>query len=176
MFNRLKESNSVTPVEEMEGARRATEVSSIDALANAAASSDPEVLERPQRRRFTAKYKLQVLQQADACTEPGEIGVLLRREGLYSSHLSSWRRLRESGALAGLTPHKRGRKTDPAKQQIQRVAELVYQACSNSHETGCHMIDELGKLNSLTVDWEELRDPQNYLGVAQTIIDRALDQ
>ena len=124
MFNRLQESNSVTPVEEMEGARRATEVSSTDALANAAANSDPEVLERPQRRRFTAKYKLQVLQQADACTEPGEIGALLRREGLYSSHLSSWRRLRESGALAGLTPRKRGRKADPTKQQIRRVAEL----------------------------------------------------
>ena len=89
MFNRLKESNSVAPVEEMEGARRATEVSSTGAPADAAARSDPEVLERPQRRRFTAKYKLQVLQQADACTEPGEIGALLRREGLYSSHLSS---------------------------------------------------------------------------------------
>ena len=124
MFNRLQESNSVTPVEEMDGARRATEVSSTDALANAAASSDPEVLERPQRRRFTAKYKLQVLQQADACTAQGEIGALLRREGLYSSHLSSWRRLRESGALAGLTPRKRGRKADPDKQQIRRMAEL----------------------------------------------------
>ena len=124
MFNRLQESNSVTPVEEMEGARRATEVSSTDALANAAANSDSEVLERPQRRRFTAKYKLQVLQQADACTAQGEIGALLRREGLYSSHLSSWRRLRESGALAGLTPRKRGRKADPDKQQIRRMAEL----------------------------------------------------
>jgi len=64
----------------MEGARRATGVSSTGALANAAADSDPEILERPQRRRFTAKYKLQVLEQADACTEPGEIGALLRRE------------------------------------------------------------------------------------------------
>ena len=124
MFNRLKESNSVAPVEEMEGARRATGVSSTGARADAAAGSDPEVLERAQRRRFTAKYKLQVLQQADACTEPGEIGALLRREGLYSSHLSSWRRLRESGALAGLTPRKRGRKIDPAKQQKRRIAEL----------------------------------------------------
>ncbi len=124
MFNRLKESNSVAPVAEMEGARRATEVSSTGALADAAAGSDPEVLERPQRRRFTAKYKLQVLQQADACTEAGEIGALLRREGLYSSHLSSWRRLRASGALAGLTPRKRGRKADPARQQIRRMAEL----------------------------------------------------
>ena len=124
MFNRSKESNSVTPVEEMKGARRATGDSSTGAFANAAASSDPEVLERPQRRRFTAKYKLQVLQQADACTAQGEIGALLRREGLYSSHLSSWRRLRESGALAGLTPRKRGRKADPDKQQIRRMAEL----------------------------------------------------
>jgi transposase-like protein len=124
MFNRSKESNSVTPVEEMEGTRRATGVSSTGALANAAASSDPEVLERPQRRRFTAKYKLQVLQQADACAAQGEIGALLRREGLYSSHLSSWRRLRESGALAGLTPRKRGRRADPDKQQIRRMAEL----------------------------------------------------
>jgi transposase-like protein len=124
MFNRLKESNSVAPVEEMEGARRATRISSTGALTNSAAGSDPEVLERPQRRRFTAKYKLQVLEQADACTAPGEIGALLRREGLYSSHLSSWRRLRKSGALAGLTPRKRGRKVDPAKQQIRRIAEL----------------------------------------------------
>ena len=108
----------------MEGARRATGVSSSGARANAAAGSDPEVLERAQRRRFTAKYNLQVLQQADACTEPGEIGALLRREGLYSSHLSSWRRLRESGALAGLTPRKRGRKADPAKQQKRRIADL----------------------------------------------------
>jgi transposase-like protein len=67
---------------------------------------------------------LQVLEQADACTAQGEIGALLRREGLYSSHLSSWRRLRESGALAGLTPRKRGRKVNPAKQQIRRMAEL----------------------------------------------------
>jgi len=124
MFNRLKESNSVALVEEMEGAGRATGVSSTGAPANAADGSDPEVLERPQRRRFTAKYKLQVLQQADACTAQGEIGALLRREGLYSSHLSSWRRLRESGALAGLTARKRGRKVDPAKQQIRRMAEL----------------------------------------------------
>lgn len=124
MFNRLKESNSVAPVEEMEGTLRAPGISSTGAPTNAAAGSNPEVLERPQRRRFTAKYKLQVLEQADACTAPGEIGALLRREGLYSSHLSSWRRLRESGALAGLTPRKRGRKVDPAQQQIRRIAEL----------------------------------------------------
>jgi len=124
MFNRLKESNSMAPVEEMDGARRATGDSSTGSFANAAASSDPEVLEKPQRRRFTAKYKLQVLEQADACTAQGEIGALLRREGLYSSHLSSWRRLRKSGALAGLKPRKRGRKVDPAQQERRRMAKL----------------------------------------------------
>ena len=124
MFNRLKESNSMAPVEEMKGARRVTGVCATGALANAAVGSDPEVLERPRRRRLTTKYKLQVLQQADACTRQGEIGALFRREGLYSSHLSSWRRLRELGALGGLTPRKRGRKAAPAKKQIWRMAEL----------------------------------------------------
>ena len=63
---------------------------------------DPELIERPERRRFTAEYKLQVLREADACTEPGQIGALLRREGLYSSHLSDWRRQRQQGALQAL--------------------------------------------------------------------------
>ena len=58
---------------------------------------DPEVRDRPRRRTFTAAYKLDILREADACNEPGEIGTLLRREGLYSSHLSEWRRKREVG-------------------------------------------------------------------------------
>lgn len=84
---------------------------------------DPEVHSKAVRRRFTAEYKLRVLKEADAC-EPGsgEIGALLRREGLYSSHLANWRRQRELGELDGLSPKKRGRKpTHPAEQ---RVAEL----------------------------------------------------
>lgn len=72
---------------------------------------DPEVSSEPKpRRRFTAAYKLQILQQADACTEPRQIGALLRREGIYSSNLTTWRRQREKGVLDGLTPKKRGRK------------------------------------------------------------------
>ena len=55
---------------------------------------DPELIERPRRRRFTAEYKLRIVRQADACTRPGEIGALLRREGLYSSLLTEWRRAR----------------------------------------------------------------------------------
>src|SRR5258705_13042065 len=70
---------------------------------------DPELVERAKRRRFTAEYKLQILQQAEACTRPGEIGALLRREGLYTSHLTAWRKQREHGALEALD-RKRGRK------------------------------------------------------------------
>jgi transposase-like protein len=70
-----------------------------------------EVLEKPARRRFTVEYKVRILAEADACTETGQIGELLRREGLYSSHLSNWRSQRDQGVLAGLTPKRRGRKS-----------------------------------------------------------------
>jgi transposase-like protein len=73
----------------------------------------PEVLENPVRRRFTVEYKVRILAEADACTEMGQLGELLRREGLYSSHLSNWRRQRDEGVLAGLTPKRRGRKSKP---------------------------------------------------------------
>jgi|WetSurSiteA1Bulk_404760.scaffolds.fasta_scaffold32979_1 transposase len=71
---------------------------------------DPEVPEKTPRRRFTAKYKLDVLKKADACTHPGDLGALLRREGLYSSNLSTWRRQRDQGVLDAMSPKKRGRK------------------------------------------------------------------
>lgn len=77
---------------------------------------DPEVSEKAVRRKFTAKYKLSVLQQADACTEPGGIAALLRREGIYSSNLNTWRRQRDQGTLEALTPKQRGRKPSPHDQ------------------------------------------------------------
>ena len=89
-----------------------------------ASDPDPEVPAKARRRTFTAKYKLKILAEADGCSKPGEIGALLRREGLYSSHLSKWRQQREEGALAGLTPKKRGRKPRPVDPQARRVAEL----------------------------------------------------
>ena len=85
---------------------------------------DPEVPERPVRRRFSAEYKLQILRQADACDESGQLGELLRREGLYSSHLSTWRQQREQGTLDALTPKKRGRKprdNDPLIEENRRL-------------------------------------------------------
>jgi transposase len=88
---------------------------------------DPEVSERPVRRRFSAEYKLQILRQADACTESGQLGELLRREGLYASHLSTWRRGRERGTLDALTPKKRGRKprdNDPLIEENRRLERV----------------------------------------------------
>jgi transposase len=114
--------------EETEGAHRATGVSSPSAGAAAAASAvsvtpDPEVVEQARRRRVTAQYKRKVLEQADRC-EPGQLGALLRREGLYSSHLTCWRRQREAGALAGLAARQRGRPAPVPDVHRQQVAAL----------------------------------------------------
>jgi transposase len=82
---------------------------------------DPELVERAQRRRYSAAYKLRIVQEADACTEPGEIGALLRREGLYTSHLTYWRKQRKDGALKELG-RPRGRK--PTDRRDAQLAEL----------------------------------------------------
>lgn len=80
---------------------------------------DPEVVPSAERRRFTAKEKLHILEEADACTEPGELGALLRREGIYSSYLSRWRRARDRGQLRALSPKQRGPKR-PANNEMRR--------------------------------------------------------
>jgi len=89
--------------------------------ATAAGVPDPELVEQAKRRTFTAKYKLEILAKADACTAPGEIGELLRREGLYTSHLTYWRKQRRDGALKELG-RPRGRK--PADRRDAQIAEL----------------------------------------------------
>ena len=86
--------------------------------------ADPEVTEKARRRRFSAKYKLKILDEADQCSQHGELGELLRREGLYSSHLTCWRKQRREGSIQGLTPRKRGRKTQPKNPLTKRVSEL----------------------------------------------------
>jgi transposase-like protein len=83
---------------------------------------DPEVVPKAKRRKFSAEYKLRILDESDNCTEPGQIGALLRREGLYSSHLSTWRRQREQGLLEALSSKKRGRKgKDELERELTRV-------------------------------------------------------
>ena len=97
---------------------------------------DPEVVAKAQRRKFTAEYKLGIVEEADRVTDPGAIGTLLRREGLYSSHLVEWRRLRDAGALGALSK-KRGRKptrnplaeeNGKLKAELARVNQKLQQA------------------------------------------------
>lgn len=83
--------------------------------------ADPEVVVKAERRHFTAEYKRRILQEADDCTPSGEVGALLRREGLYSSHLNTWRGQRQRDERQGLTPAKRGRKADPQAAEIARL-------------------------------------------------------
>jgi transposase-like protein len=96
------------------------------------------VPEKPVRRQFAAEYKRRILREVDGCTQPGQLGALLRREGLYSSHLATWRQQREEGTLAGLAPKRRGRKANPdapliaenlrLTRETQRLAAKLHQA------------------------------------------------
>ena len=85
---------------------------------------DPEVVAKPKRRQFTAEYRLRILEEADRCMQPGEVGRLLRREGLYTSHLAAWRKARRQGSLRGLTPSKRGARPAERHPLSAKVREL----------------------------------------------------
>jgi len=78
-------------------------------------------VEKAKRRRFTARYKLHILREADGCTRPGEIGALLRREGLYTSHISTWRKQREEGALGALSRRRGRKKADPVRAENEKL-------------------------------------------------------
>jgi transposase len=86
--------------------------------------SEVEVLAKATRRRFSAEYKLRILREAEVCTRPGEIGALLRREGLYSSNLTTWRAQRERGDLLGLAPKRRGPAPKAKNPLAPKVAAL----------------------------------------------------
>jgi transposase-like protein len=109
-----------------EGARRATGVAPMAGGRDSFVSSppDPEVPEKKPRRKFTAKYKLRILAEADTCTQLGQLGALLRREGLYSSYLTTWRRQRENGILQVMAPKKRGRKQKEKNPLAKKMAQL----------------------------------------------------
>lgn len=102
-----------------QGARRATEEA-----ASIAPPPNPEVAATAKRRQFSPSERRRILAAADRCSKNGEIGALLRREGIYSSHLATWRKQRAT-ERAGLEPKKRGRKADPAIAEARRVAELT---------------------------------------------------
>jgi transposase-like protein len=106
---------------------------------------DPEVVVKAQRRQFSAEYKRRILQEADTCTQRGEVGALLRREGLYSSHLNTWRHQRARGERQGLTPAKRGRKADP---QAAEHARLLHETERLTHRpTPAPRAGDMGKRN-----------------------------
>ena len=107
----------------LEGARR--EAGNAPSSAPSSALPDPEVVATARRRQFTSGDKRRILDAADHCTQPGEIGALLRNEGIYSSHLSTWRRQRAADERVALAPQKRGRKADPAQDEDRRVLQLT---------------------------------------------------
>lgn len=110
----------------MEGARRATGILATGAPSSPLTVPESEVLEKPERRRFTAEYKARVMEEVSRCKPmSGELGALLRREGLHHSTLVRWRQERERGVLHGLTPKKRGRKGEPTNPLAHRMAELL---------------------------------------------------
>jgi len=119
-------------VDGTEGGRRPTGVPATPAAAAAVGEvsqqrPEAEVVEAPTRRRFTAEYKLRILREADECVESGQLGALLRREGLYSSHLTTWRRQRDEGSLSALTPKKRGRKPKRADPLVRENQQLRHE-------------------------------------------------
>ncbi len=111
------------------GAQRAVGERNVEAARRpSSAVPDPELIERPQRRRFSAEYKLRIIHEAEACSRPGEIGALLRREGLYTSHLSAWRRQRDQGALVALVRPRGRRKPHPLERENAELRQRMERA------------------------------------------------
>src|SRR5213594_3064343 len=119
VVEKREQGEGIEQLGETEGARRATGVFP----SAAPVAGETEVVAKAQRRRFTAEYKRRIVREADRCTKPGEIGALLRREGLYSSHLVTWRAARDRGELEGLSPKKRGPKVAPPDPRDKKIAE-----------------------------------------------------
>lgn len=132
---RMEEKNTAPPP--LEGKR------------SAAAPPDPEVLDKPIRRQFTSEYKLRIVEEADRCTKPGDVGRLLRREGLYTSHLTSWRKAVRTGSLKALSK-KRGRKSErnPLEEKVRKLEREVDRLEKKLHKAHL-IIDVQGKVAGL---------------------------
>lgn len=127
----------------------------------AIAIPDAEVPPRAKRRQFSPEYKQRILEEADTCSQRGQIGALLRREGLYTSHLDKWRAQRAQGTLAGLAPKKRGRKPNPEaaenarlRRELERVQRKVLRA-----ETIIAFQKKLADLLGIPMDRPKLDEP-----------------
>jgi len=128
MENKVKIDKNTEKGEQMtaggtKGARRATGVPPAAAESVQKSPPDPEVSFQRRRRNLTAAYKLKILRKIDECTEPGQVGALLRREGLYSSNITRWRKQRDQGILTAMTPKKRGRKKvkNPVANEVAKL-------------------------------------------------------
>ena len=119
--------------------------------AGGSARPDPEVVLRADRRRFTAEYKLRILEEADRCAMPGEMGALLRREGLYSSHLTKWRRQRDEGARAGLGLPRGRKQKDRLEEEVHRLRKEIAQL-RTALERAEKVIEVQGNVSALLRD------------------------
>jgi len=117
--------NSLPDPGALEGARRAIGNAPGSAAPTRGPGTDSEVVAHARRRQFSNADKRRIVEAADRCTKPGEIGALMRREGVYSSSLSTWRRQREAVELAALAPQKRGPKADPDRAESLHIAQLT---------------------------------------------------
>ena len=154
-----------TPAVPPEGARRATGGGTAGGARQAlnVAPPDPEVPLKKPRRKLTAQYKLRILQEADQCTDSGQLGALLRREGLYSSSLMRWRRQRDQGLLTAMAPKTRGRKPadkNPLTEELvklqkenQRLHKKLRQA-----ERIIEVQKKISELLGIELDPSELKD------------------
>jgi len=136
--------------ERSEAARSVAAAQTVAPEAPAPPRPDPEVVAGAKRRTFTAEYKLRILAEADAAAaHPGAIGALQRREGLYSSHLVTWRRERQTGILKGLTPHKRGPKSKRNPQEEMQKLRRENQRLTEELRKAEIVIDVQKKVGAL---------------------------
>jgi transposase-like protein len=123
---------------------------------------DPELAERARRRKFTAAYKLRILREAATTTKPGETAAMLRREGLYTSHLTAWRKQQDAGALAGLEPRKRGPSGPSAEQVELRALRVRLERAEAELQTARRVIEVQGNVSALL---EDLLAPRSALDI-----------
>ncbi len=138
-----------------------SEMPGAHAVSGGGSRPDPELAERPRRRRFTGEYKLGILREAAGATRPGEIAVMLRREGLYSSHLAAWRKQQDAGALRGLEPRKRGPR-GPSSEQLELLAVRArLERAEAELATARRVIEVQGNVSALL---EDLLAPKSATG------------
>ncbi len=143
-----------------QGARRATEEASGSAPHVTDAAVDAEVVPHARRRQFSNADKRRILEAADRCTRPGEVGALMRREGVYSSSLSTWRRQREAGDLAALAPQKRGPKIPANRAETLQIAQLTRERDELRREVDKALL-VIGVQKKLAALLDTLKDDKN---------------